>query len=292
MPDVDDRGANNRLAGVMAGVAKRLRTDFETSAVIEHRGSKGSVREGFITDYLAKYLPGSVNAIGSGEIIDIHGSVSRQCDVLIVDPSTPPLYSGDREEFHVVYAECVYCVIEVKSNLTTDELIKACENIKSVKQLKKDAFRPDPRGPRLTRDGRTFRYFPTGGVIFAYDGASLKTLGQAFADWCERVDPDFRPDSVWVLGKGALSWAKEPASSGEWGFTVFAEKGRPLGILYAGESEVLLPLTLRLHAMLQSTFMPPFDLSAYAGELTIGTLGEGWILDEPDEPDLPWSKKS
>ncbi len=84
------------FAGILESVAARMLADFEASSVVEHRGSKGTVREtGFRTDFLAKYLPRNVEVTGSGEVISADGQVSGQCDVLLVDPATPPLWDTD-----------------------------------------------------------------------------------------------------------------------------------------------------------------------------------------------------
>jgi hypothetical protein len=82
----------------MADVARKMRHDFDASKVVVHRGSKGAVRENYLNGYLKKYLPATVQAVGNGEVIDTLGGCSKQCDVLIVDPSAPPLFVGDGDE--------------------------------------------------------------------------------------------------------------------------------------------------------------------------------------------------
>lgn len=128
----------------MASVAKRMREEFEETAVVNHRGGKGASREDIVRDFVARYLPRSAEATGRGEIITADGQVSPECDIMIVDRSTPPLM--DSRDFRIVPAECVHGVIEVKSRLDGRELLDACEKIQAVKSLPKTAYGPPPDG--------------------------------------------------------------------------------------------------------------------------------------------------
>lgn len=83
------------LRAVLASVADRMVADFKASGVAKHRGSKGTVREAqLLSNYLHKYLPRTVRAEHSGEVAAVDGEVSPQCDILILDPSTPPLWDA------------------------------------------------------------------------------------------------------------------------------------------------------------------------------------------------------
>jgi hypothetical protein len=70
----------------------------------EPPGGKGASREDIVRDFVARYLPRSAEATGRGEIITADGQVSPECDVMIVDRSTPPLM--DSRDFRIVPAEC------------------------------------------------------------------------------------------------------------------------------------------------------------------------------------------
>jgi len=85
------------LTRTLAAAARSMRASFERSAEIEHRGEKGTVRERLVvTEFLQDYLPGMVKVTGSSEIIDVTGARSPQNDIIIYDPSAPPLYrEGD-----------------------------------------------------------------------------------------------------------------------------------------------------------------------------------------------------
>ena len=119
---------------------------------------------------------------------------------------TPPFFSEDRHR--VVPNECVYGMIEVKSRLDTAELHDACQNIARVRALPKTAYYPTrpPFTYRVEAYGRTWSYWPTAGIIFAFDSVNLDLLAARLMDWCRGRDPIEWPDSVWVLGKGCLLW--------------------------------------------------------------------------------------
>jgi hypothetical protein len=94
------------LRTVLASVANKMLADFNASSVAKHSGSKGTVREAqLLGNYLRKYLPRNVIAEHSGEVVAANGAVSGQCDIVIVDPSTPPFW--DDEDYRIVPAEGV-----------------------------------------------------------------------------------------------------------------------------------------------------------------------------------------
>ncbi|NEE01503.1 DUF6602 domain-containing protein [Phytoactinopolyspora halotolerans] len=269
--------AHSMLGSLMRQAAQRMRLDFEASAnAVGHNASKGTVREGILNGYLKKYMPRNVLPVGSGEVIDVDGGRSRQCDLLVVDPSHPPLYVGESDEHSIVPAECVYMVIEVKSNLTVSELNQACENILSVKQRPKRAFVRQPIGQVIKRYGRSYDYFPTVGVIFGYDGASLHALGDALAEWSLNHPSEHLPDSVWILGKGWFNWTGSTGHP-----TPYPEPGSSLLSLKPWkDQDILLPMTLHLHTHLVSAFMEPLDLVPYADRDSLGVSSRRWFFHD------------
>jgi hypothetical protein len=142
--------------------SKLLTALGEGAANIDHRGSIGSSREGFIKNFLEKTFPKKF-IIGSGEIFDSLSVSSGQCDVVVYDESMPVLDYAGPQQF---LAEGVFSHIEVKSNLTSSELKNALEITKSVKELERkiDAF-------MHTGDIPTKVF----SCIFAYQGISLDT---------------------------------------------------------------------------------------------------------------------
>lgn len=271
-----------QLNRVLQLVAQKMRSDFEiTQASIAHRGSAGTVREHILVDFLKNYLPRTVDVVGSGEILAADGSRSRQCDILIVDPSTPPLYVGHEDSHRVVPAECTYGVVEVKSNLSSAELIQACENIRSAKERPKLAFGGDLFGRKTNRYGKDWTYTPTVGMIFGFGGANLKTLGKAFNDWCQGVPHHLRPDSIWILGNGMLSWTEPNDPNSLSGYS--EPHGQLTTLVPFDGQDVLLPMVFRLNHHFRHVFMPYFDIEMYAGGSSLAALtGDVWKVDSDD----------
>jgi hypothetical protein len=251
--------------------------DFKASGVAKHRGSKGTVREAkFLQNFLTKYLPRTVIAAHGGEIISTDGNVSGQCDILVMDPSTPPFW--DEDDYRIVPAECVYGVIEVKSSLDSCELEKAWKQIASVKALPKTAFQIPKDGPKRTRNvyGTDWPYVPTVGMIFGYDGVEIETLCDKFEELAESSRAEECPDSIWVLNKGFITWMDHE--------TYKVEGSRRAVAAYRGISalpqQVLLMLVMHFHHHFGTAWMPDFDIMGYIpNELPLGTIKrERWDL--------------
>ena len=253
------------LSRVMAAAARSMRAEFERSSVIRHSASKGTARESLIFEnYLSTYLPGNVRSAHSGEVISASGEKSGQCDILIFDPSTPPLYV--QSTFRLVPVECLYGVIEVKSKLTGPELKSACSSIARLKRLKKSAF-VDTLGPKLTRTayGTTWHHAPTSGFIFAYDFVKLERLAQVFMEITDGQPIEERVDGIWILGKGFLQWL-DPATHR---LDPGPRTGAELGVIKNCENQdVLLAMTVSLNIHFTAAWMPgPLDIGKYAGPL-------------------------
>ena len=252
------------LSEILAGVARRMKADFELSGLVEHRGSKGAVRERVVQDFLRSYVPRNVAVLGSSEVVDATGAVSGQCDVLLVDAGTPPLWV--EEDLRVVPAECVYVVIEVKSNLTADEMRSAWASVRKVKALAKSAYLPD-RGPvehNVHVYGRNWQHTTTKAYIFAYDGATLETLGATLAELVRsEPDPALRLDAVFVLNRGVLAWL----APSEWGLSATQRPGDHLQAIAATPEQVLSQLIGFLTLEASNVISRRFDPRPYMGDM-------------------------
>ena len=158
-----------------------MRADFMSSKAFQHRGESGTARQQIVRDFLARYLPRHVEALNSAELITVDGDRSPQFDVVISDRGVPLLL--DLGTYRLLPNECVYGVIEVKSDLDKPALIEACELIEKVKANPKKAFHPNP-GPYGSRTayGEDYPYCRTSGMIFAFDSTDLRTLVQHLLD--------------------------------------------------------------------------------------------------------------
>src|ERR1700722_4117986 len=195
--------STNPLIEALSKVASQMRKDG--AALIGHRGSKGREREAqLLSVYLKHYLPRVVDVHQSAEVVDSSGQVSPECDVVIVDPHTPPLYTG--ETFRILPVECVYGVIEVKSHLDSTELADSLGKRRRLKQQRKTAFRPQVGDIRMTsmRAGRTYDHFPMACHIFAYDSMSLDSLCSKLRELQASVPVEERVDGIFILNKGLV----------------------------------------------------------------------------------------
>jgi len=97
---------------------------------LPHEGLKGSENEKALADVLRDFLPLRYGVEENALVIDRHGKVSRQCDIVIFDNVHFPKYL--RKVFAI---ETVYAVIEVKTELTKAQVDGALENESSLRSL-------------------------------------------------------------------------------------------------------------------------------------------------------------
>lgn len=255
------------LHDILDKVAAQMTADFQASAIVKHRGSKGAVREETVRSFLADYLPGSATVTGSGELLAATGEVSGQCDVMVLDAGTPPLWK--EESYRIAPIECCYATIEVKSDLTRPELKKAWGAAKKMKSLPRSAYLKDPGPIAYTRTayGRQVDTMPPQVHVFAYSGASLAALGEELASLAEDGDDhSLGIDSVCVLDKGLITWANLRTSG--LGMRLSDSK---VAAYQATPGQVLLYLATTLNKHLATATMnPKFDIAGYI----TGSLGD------------------
>lgn len=157
---------------------KILESYFEQSKDILHSGSKGTIREQIINRVIRPYLPPCYGLSG-GEAFDFTGNTSKQLDLVVYDAvfSYTVPYIDNYIQFP---CESIYGNIEVKSYLNGDELIKALDNIKSMKNLKRKGTHSWTVTPHVSitvngkpNDNNRNPYF---GIIFAYDSLEVDTI--------------------------------------------------------------------------------------------------------------------
>ena len=96
---------------------------------LPHEGLKGSENEKALTDILRDFLPSKYGVESNVLVIDRNGESSRQSDIVIYDVAFP-------RYFRKVYPiETVYAVIEVKTQLTKQQVDIALENEAALRLL-------------------------------------------------------------------------------------------------------------------------------------------------------------
>lgn len=104
------------------------------AAKLTHPGVKGTIREILIGNLLRPLLPADIG-IGTGQIIEAKtGRLSAQQDIILYDRSIVPPITFDVAHA-IVPIEAVLYTIEVKSQLTKAELVKAHQSAKDLKSF-------------------------------------------------------------------------------------------------------------------------------------------------------------
>ena len=141
---------------------------------LPHAGLVGSENELVVSNLLRQFLPPRFGIETSGIVIDHVGRESRQSDIIIYDATDFPNYL--RKVFPV---ELVYCVIEVKTNITSSEATAALQNIQSIFDLD---FHPllTPYWETRSKE-KSIQSDPPFGVIFGF--RSEASNFETFAKW-------------------------------------------------------------------------------------------------------------
>ena len=258
------------LTRLLKSIAEKLDADFTyLSSEIEHRPSKGRVREiELVEQFLAKYVPGTIR-IGHGEIVATSGDVSSESDIIFYETRTSPVLL-EKTSYQVFPIECVYGVLEVKSSLDRRELEDAFKKITKIKSLPKVAYLPQS-GPIVrssTLYGREWAYFPTIGSVFAYDSIDLITLRKHLDELHANVPFHQRVDSVWVLKKGMIvNWSD---SDGK----VHPAPDAKTRLRAVRSENPLLLMTVQLQQLLLAGWMPTFNLMNYLPDAVFGAHAE------------------
>jgi hypothetical protein len=257
------------LQALLASVAERMNAGFTRTAQIKHSGSKGRVREALLVgDFLRDYLPASVRVSPWAEIVAADGSVSPECDIVVFDRNTPPLV--DEREYRVIPSECLYGVVEVKSRLDTKELSDAVERITAVKRLPKTAFVPFGKHANfqsIERYDRSWRFFPTFGMVFAYDSVSLEKLTTSLANLTAKIpDPAHWTDAVYVLNKGMVLHTRRGTRK------IASSPSLRTELIAVASDNALVAMVIQLQDVFSTAWMPRFQIRDYLPDAEIGTV--------------------
>lgn len=115
-------------------IARVLETSFSvSSSIANHSTVLGDARESFIRDVLKRFLPSNIS-IGSGQIVDNEGGISKQIDLIIYRNDFPTLRTFGSADVYLI--EGVVATVEVKSQLNDKSLVEALENGRSVRNLR------------------------------------------------------------------------------------------------------------------------------------------------------------
>jgi hypothetical protein len=179
------------------------------AAAIDHQGLKGQIRQILVRDLFRPLLPFHMS-VGTGKIISSDGRMSSEQDLILYDRQIIPAFLVD-EQLGLFPIESVSATIEVKSNLTREELVKshtAAQGLASFPILA-GFFNPDGTlAPHET--ARPVSYLFAYNTDLSENGKSEmeryeEVLVQAQAKSAEPLgDPPIK--AICVAGRGFWGW--------------------------------------------------------------------------------------
>ena len=275
------------MVGMLDRTADRLKASFaEAREAITHHLTAGQEAEKILSKFLRENLPQGIG-VTTGEVVDVNGARSRQLDVILYDAArTPMLFAGPSNDTHVVPAEGVLAVIEVKTTLRSSDLQGIVKNCRSVKTLTRAAYFEQPIQVSYRMYGREWTDAPIYYTVFAANSENLYAgqLNSLLVD----VPTHERVDSVCCLDRGVNLWLDiDTTSRGVLSpSTTSSPRALPSGAL----SNIQTPRPLLMwYAMLTTSVMQtnvrPINISAYlAEELAYqATVPHGKFIEEVKE---------
>lgn len=201
---------------VMGKAQQQLLLESAQASDFEHRGIIGDERAASLASFFRERLPDRFG-VHKGEAIDYRDTRTGQLDFVIYDRSRcAPIRVGN--ENLLLPCEALYCVIEVKTRITQDELVKAYISAQKVRSLRpfKRPFIASRQDGCDAEDGRSRCLY----IVFGYTsnlGNDVEWTGKEF----ERIKSAAKSantgldsiDRFFVLDRGIINPLK-PA--GKW----------------------------------------------------------------------------
>lgn len=174
------------------GALKMLQCQFESTKILQHNSTAGSIREQIIKDFLSNHLPELITLV-SGQIFDSSDNYSRQQDIVMVLKSMPRLpFASDND---LIFQEGVISTIEIKTILNSLVLKTIGENISSVRALKSNVGASAQMG--ITHNWPSNKILTS---IVTYGGSKLVS----HLDQLAELDINQKPDLLLDLSQGLL----------------------------------------------------------------------------------------
>lgn len=159
-----------------------LLSGLHQGKIIKHNGEAGQIAEVVLRGMLRKTLPMRFG-VAKGKVTNPQGKLSRHLDIIIYDSLNFPALFIDENENQILPIESVYCVVEVKSNITKTTLTEAFDELYSVALLKDQIIRSknrlvDYRPPILS-------------IVGLRDSRSLDTLHKNYVELNKKYHQSF-----------------------------------------------------------------------------------------------------
>lgn len=139
-----------KLSDVFHGLQKQMESKLTFNRkTLLHSVEKGDSSELEWGVMLSTYLPARYS-VGRAHIIDYEGNFSEQIDIVIYDRQYSPFILKQNGATYIP-AECVYAVIEIKQEITLNNLRYAVQKASSVRKLKRTSAKI------IQADGKDFQ---------------------------------------------------------------------------------------------------------------------------------------
>ncbi|MBC9954998.1 hypothetical protein ICM05_10180 [Leucobacter sp. cx-42] len=248
------------LVDIMTSVSKQLSTSIEASRLaFEHNLTKGEAVESAVRKFFRTHLPDSIG-VAHGQVIDQHGAISNQLDVILYDsPRTPILFSDEESANRIVPVEGVIAAIEVKTSLKVGDIQSINESAKALKTLDKSAyFRQDsPLQSYTYAYGKKWSELPPMYFVLSFDGPTLDSVTNAMLQAESNSELWHRIDTVCILNRGVIANSDDNAR----GVDALPFPGSKR--LKSGTEHPLLLFYILLGKYVLQTDLPPIALQRY-----------------------------
>lgn len=181
----------NPILQIVVSRVVQLLARYDESSAITHSATKGSLREGYLKQFLVDFIPPSLS-VKSGFVSDSVGQeISPQIDLIVFDPTFIPAVALN-DYVAILPIECVRLVVEVKSALKKHDIQQIVEQQTSLRKLR-HSFTTSQRKYLCSVDSAGASQF-----VVAFDSeCSVESLTEWF-----RLEPQLQV--VCVIGKFGL----------------------------------------------------------------------------------------
>jgi hypothetical protein len=227
------------------GITEQLRSEVDfINSLFQHRGLQGEGNEVVLRDLITRFVPRRYG-VGTGVVVDRHGTPSNQCDIVVYDTFLyPSLFS--LTSVHLFPVDIVYATIEIKTTLDSTKVRGkggALDNVASVRRLDFipggwSALESLEIPPGVNKGGVALKKHeatPPFGVVFAYNSEARKF--ETFKNWFvpkSATDAAEYPTLVGCLDQGIVQFHHSAQQAGTepkgWALPVIVDEGEFLTV--------------------------------------------------------------
>ena len=179
---------------------------------VQHAGEKGRLHEHVVANLLRNIAPRKCS-FGTGFIINSQGDTSPQCDIVVYDEQLNRPLLADMD-VNVFPMECVYAIIEVKTNLRPKNLRETLDKICRIRKMAQKgkhyrstyAIQSGENKTTFEKRSVEIRLAPRSYIVsFGVDGISLdtETLRLKLTKLCNEEHKHFH--GLTILGEGVFA---------------------------------------------------------------------------------------